>query len=1244
MLFQYKRLDVIFVQETHAVQTDLKIWRSQWGGEIKFANATTQSKGVMILLRKGLQCDVKELLTDTNGRYIITEVVIDDTKLILCNIYAPNVDSPEFFLEVYKHVESFDNRNIIWGGDFNFVIDNNIDRMRSYTNNDNARNSFLESAELLEIVDVWRIMNPDIRQFSCCRPNVQQLNEKFSRLDMFFISTGLLNLVTKCNMQTGYCSDHSFVVLELNLAPEARGPGYWKFNNSHLKDKQFVTGANAIIQEAMLDTVLSPLLKWEMIKGRFIEYSRKYSIDKAKEKNSQFHELEEKLQRLKLVVEHPESSPSDKEDYSKTQTELNNLIKEKANGALIRSRTKFYHEGERSSKYYFSLEKNRAKSKIMTQIRNQQEETIFGQENIMKEQVRYFSKLYKSNRQVNFQLENKGDKKISEQSRKQLDKELTLDELANAVMQMPNNKSPGIDGLTIEVYKTFWKFLGPSYYKAILEAKQKGKLHLVARRGVITLIPKKDRDVRVLDNWRPITMLTCDYKILAKAIALRMQPLLDQIISEDQTGFIKGRNIATNLRKTIEVIQYTKKRNIPAIIVTIDYKKCFDYLEHSAIFGSLKYFNFGENFIEWVKILFQDLELCTQNNGHMSEYFSASRSVLQGSNAAATLFVICGQVLHDMLANNENIKGINMNDINMLLSQFADDTTLYLSYDEITLLEVVRTLDILYKHTGLIVNYDKTNVYRVGSLAGSQAKIYTTCQLNWTNEPIKMLGVQIPIDLDRSRIEALNFDNVLVKIENVTNNWIQRSATLSGKVLIVNTLIASLLVYKMQVFQNVSQVFVRKFDKLIKAFLWEGGSTKISHKVLSKDKNQGGLRLVDVVHRQTALRAQWIVQIINNEFWSTLFYNLLKCKIGERIWECNLKGRDVKYIIDIIEHPFWAEVLTAWTQYNFVMPRDVSQIFSQFIWCNSFIRIENKPFIMHTVFTAGLYRIEQLYDGVGAPKSFDMLNREYNNCLNWFQYTQIWHAIPYNWKRIIATQYNIQQNYFIESKFQKIVNEHKISNIIYSALIKDDSAVEKRKERWERKLNCSITCKQYHKAFKNIYVLTIATKIRDFQYRLLIGALVTNAKLKLWRIKDSDLCTFCDSIAEDEIHLFCECHKVKNMWNALRHYIQLNDLTGVAQCLTWSNYNIIFNLVHPKPANVVNFLVLIVKQLIYRQRCLLKPLNSTLVENEIESIYEIECNIAKKKQKMRFHVQKWSCLKNIEYSEQDYIEQYVTEC
>ena len=109
-----------------------------------------------------------------------------------------------------------------------------------------------------------------------------------------------------------------------------------------------------------------------------------------------------------------------------------------------------------------------------------------------------------------------------------------------------------------------------------------------------------------IKNWRPLTMLNIDYKILSKTLANRMKEVLPYIIHEDQTGFMEGRSISSNIRKMIEVIEYTKRANKPGVIVTIDFEKCFDRIERAAVRGSLKFYQFGPNFINWVMLLLND--------------------------------------------------------------------------------------------------------------------------------------------------------------------------------------------------------------------------------------------------------------------------------------------------------------------------------------------------------------------------------------------------------------------------------------------------------------------------------------------------------------------------------------------------------------------------------------------------------------------------------------------------------------
>ena len=106
-------------------------------------------------------------------------------------------------------------------------------------------------------------------------------------------------------------------------------------------------------------------------------------------------------------------------------------------------------------------------------------------------------------------------------------------------MCLGNGKSPGEDGFTVEFYKHFFGLFGQEFLDSVNAAYDENELSLSQRRGVITLIPKEDANLKDLSNWRPITLLNVDYKIASKAIATRIEKILPLLINCDQTGFVK---------------------------------------------------------------------------------------------------------------------------------------------------------------------------------------------------------------------------------------------------------------------------------------------------------------------------------------------------------------------------------------------------------------------------------------------------------------------------------------------------------------------------------------------------------------------------------------------------------------------------------------------------------------------------------------------------------------------------------
>ena len=203
---------------------------------------------------------------------------------------------------------------------------------------------------------------------------------------------------------------------------------------------------------------------------------------------------------------------------------------------------------------------------------------------------------------------------------------------------MNNNKSPGSDGLTTEFYKIFWNDIKYYFVNSINTSYDSGHLTQLQKQGIISLIPKKDKELTNLNNWRPITLLNIDYKIATKAIANRMKNVLPNIINNCQTGFLKGRYIGENIRLLFDIIEHSSETNNPACLIFADFEKAFDSLDHSFMIKTLSSFNFGESFLNWINLFYTDIQTCVYNNGHMSNFFNVERGVRQGCPLSPYLF------------------------------------------------------------------------------------------------------------------------------------------------------------------------------------------------------------------------------------------------------------------------------------------------------------------------------------------------------------------------------------------------------------------------------------------------------------------------------------------------------------------------------------------------------------------------------------------------------------------------------
>lgn len=298
---------------------------------------------------------------------------------------------------------------------------------------------------------------------------------------------------------------------------------------------------------------------------------------------------------------------------------MENLYEEKANGLIVSARARWYEYGEKSTKYFLSLEKRNYTRKHIRKLclsgvitKNYQK--------ILDSSSEYYKKLYSSKLNVSQSdvldlfLGNPNIPALSEKERLSCESHITAEECVEALDTFDARKTAGNDGIPAEFYKIFWNPVGVFMTEVFNHSFVLGQMPSSQQQAVITLIDKKGKDRMFLENWRPISLINVDSKIVSGVIANRIN-VLPGIIHSNQSGFMKGRFIGETARSLLNIIVHTEALKLPGVLLFIDFEKAFDSIEHNFLYKALVRFDFGPSFIRWIQTFCNNLSSCFLNNG-----------------------------------------------------------------------------------------------------------------------------------------------------------------------------------------------------------------------------------------------------------------------------------------------------------------------------------------------------------------------------------------------------------------------------------------------------------------------------------------------------------------------------------------------------------------------------------------------------------------------------------------------------
>ncbi|KAL3683195.1 hypothetical protein R1sor_001217 [Riccia sorocarpa] len=428
--------------------------------------------------------------------------------------------------------------------------------------------------------------------------------------------------------------------------------------------------------------------------------------------------------------------------------------------AHLYSRVQYLRAGDAPTAYFHKLHKRREARNRLRILQRDDAQILQDPKDILEHCVGQYQSLYTSPIYTDAEVSSLHTTlqnipaKFTSTHQLYLQENPSLREITEVVNLLPRNKAPGLDSLTADGLRKQWDYLATPVTGFILyywDCQVMPSQHLQA---VLRLLPKVDDPV-VFGHWRPISLLTPHYKLVAKILAVRLATILPLVVPCQQTGFVKGRSTLDNILCLQLIHEYLKSHRQHAVFLKLDFAKAYDKLAQQYLWLLMDKLNCGTRFIRLVKGLHVCASAKILAGGQFSTQISISRGVRQGCPLAPLLFALASIPLVSMLqaaADRGSIKAVRLpSGLHIVSSCYADDTAIFIQLHRQSYIELQLILDTYCRATGSCLNLNKSEFMLIGTRTPTPSWLqHTGAKILQPTQQLRGLGLKSPWVMQRA--------------------------------------------------------------------------------------------------------------------------------------------------------------------------------------------------------------------------------------------------------------------------------------------------------------------------------------------------------------------------------------------------------------------------------------------------------------------------------------------------------------